>query len=317
MTLKPLVSVIMPAYNAASFIRESMSSILNQTYKNIELVVIDDGSTDATANIVSSFRDQRIVLINRSQNSGLAAARNEGLARATGDYIAWLDSDDISSPNRLHTQMRFLAHRPDIAICGTWVRTIGVQSSEVWRYPRRPDIARSQMLFDDPLSTSSVLLRRETLVGLDRIFRSEFAPAEDYDLWQRISENWGTASLPRILTRYRIHAEQTSTRDAEKQSIAIKQIQLRQLYDLGIVPDSNEWRIHSALGAQWGYGLSVADLTSMESWLNKLTTANMQQKRFPLKGFKRVIDQRRRILLNSLNPQVIRSLAAKIHTALY
>jgi glycosyltransferase involved in cell wall biosynthesis len=311
----PLVSVVMPAFNSSRYIAEAISSVLAQTHKKLELIIINDGSTDDTANVVSSFRDERVKLFNLKKNFGLAAARNEGLAHANGEFVAWLDSDDIAHPKRLIRQLDFFARNPNVGICGTWVLPFGDQSSAVWRYPRNPIYIRSEMLFDDPVATSSVTMRRKVLKDLDDVFRPNFAPAEDYDLWERLARSWGVANIPKVLTRYRIHATQTSSLDSVKQHRAIKEIQVRQLTELGISPSPEEWRIHLALGIQWGTGLMGSDLEAVEDWVMRLKEANARERYFPVKSFEDVLGQHRRRVLNCVCPSLARKLSTKIYTA--
>ncbi|MEL4306297.1 glycosyltransferase family 2 protein [Methanococcoides sp. LMO-2] len=159
------VSVIMPVYNAEKYLKDAIESILNQSFKNFELLIINDGSNDKSKAIIESHNDSRIRLLNNEENSGLAKVRNKGIYEAKGEYIAWLDADDISHPLRLEKQVKLLDSHPDVGICGTWVKTIGTKVTHKWRYPTNPNFIRGRMLFDDPLATSSVMLRKKLFIG--------------------------------------------------------------------------------------------------------------------------------------------------------
>jgi len=304
----------MPTYNSARYLQESVQSVLAQTFSDFELIVVDDGSTDHTSGLLDEVRDSRVVVRSLERNSGLAAARNAGLELCRGSLIAWLDSDDVSQPDRLMRQVTILERQPRVGLCGTWVRTMGA-GERVWRYPRKSDVLASRMVFDDPYATSSVMVRRKALTDAGG-FDSQFAPAEDYDLWERVSRVWDGHTLPRVLTRYRLHDAQTSVRDHIQQSEAIRQIQVRQLTRLGIAPTPEEWRVHALLGVGWGVGLSQDDLPVVKDWLLRLVEANNAQRAFPPRAFASVVSQRLRIAEQACRPSRWRSASIRLHTAL-
>lgn len=310
----PRVSVIVPAYNSERYILDSVESVLRQTLSDFEVIVVNDGSTDATKAVVTGLSDRRLRIIDLDRNHGLAGARNIGWREARGHYVAWLDSDDVSAPTRLARQVAFLDKHPAVGICGTWVRTFGSGPSTVWRYPRRPEVVRAQLLFDDPLATSSVMMRR----GFDSSqwsgFVEDFAPAEDYDAWERLSRGCQVANVPRVLTHYRIHDQQISTLRRERQRAAIEGIQRRQLLRLGLEPSPAEWVLHNLVGASWGSGLGSHELAEAEDWLHRLRTANRATRVYEERAFDSVVGQRVRIIRNAVAPNRVRRLAIRVHT---
>jgi len=183
---KPQVSVIIPTYNRGWILKEAIDSVLTQDYKNFELIVVDDGSTDNTSEILASYGNDIRVLF--QENKGVSAARNRGVAEASGQFIAFLDSDDLWLPQKLSTQLEFFNQTPDALIC---------QTEEVWiRNRRRVNPKKrhkkpSGMIFEPSLelclvSPSAVMIRR---VLFDRVggFDETLRACEDYDLWLRIS----------------------------------------------------------------------------------------------------------------------------------
>jgi len=315
MTLAPRVSVIMPTYNSVSFLLSAVHSILNQSFRDFELVVIDDGSTDATPSLLKSISDSRLVVHTHTRNLGLASARNAGIEKSEGQYVAWLDSDDESIQGRLLRQVTLLDRNPHLALCGTWVRPFGLGDGPTWRYPRKPDSLVSRMLFDDPLATSSVMVRRQTLEESGG-FNPDFAPAEDYDLWERITRTHAAANIPSVLTRYRIHDAQASVRGSALQASAVAQIQRRQLSRLGIQPDPDEWRVHALIGANWGRGLRPEDLPAAKGWLMRLVEANQHYSVFPRKAFAAVVRHRLDIVEQACQPAAWRRARVRVRTAL-
>lgn len=313
MTRVPTVTVVMPSFNAQNYIADAVRSILRQSFTDFELLVVNDGSTDATAETVSRFTDDRIRMVNLPLNVGLAEARNVGLEYVRSRYVAWLDSDDISHPDRLRHQVGFLDANPRIGMCGTWTQTFGMGKKSTWRYPRKTDFLRASMIFDDPFATSSVMMRADVIEHLGS-FRPDLSPAEDYDYWSRLMETWDAVNLARTLTQYRIHQSQSSTLAKDEQRIAILRIQRRLLQELGISPTADEWKLHLALGVGWGRGIQQDHIACVRLWLDHLRQANLHTNRYELKAFSAVLSQRERLAKESAQPRWWRRVGAGVRS---
>jgi len=183
------VSVIIPTYNRAHVLREAIDSVLTQRYSDLELLVVDDGSTDHTKEVVSSYASKLTYIY--QEHKGVSAARNRGIKHAKGDYLSFLDSDDLWLPDKLSLQMKFMRDHPEIHICYTeeiWIRR-GVRVN-----PMKKHRKYSGMIFEHCLplcivSPSSVLIARSLLEKVG-VFDEEFEVCEDYDLWLRISARY-------------------------------------------------------------------------------------------------------------------------------
>lgn len=216
---QPLVSVIMPSYNTARYIGEAIDSVLSQDYPNKELIVIDDGSTDATVDIIRSYSD-RVRLITQ-RNQGAAVARNAGLDAAQGDYIAFLDSDDCWLPGKLRTQIDYLEQYPDIGMVyarwqvwkpeldGRFDMPAIAESSDADRssppiVPERSGWLYNRLLFTSLLHTITVVARRSLIETVGR-FDTELKRGQDYDYWIRASRAGEIHQLDRVFALYRVH----------------------------------------------------------------------------------------------------------------
>ena len=288
----PEVSVIVPVYNAERYLKDTIISVLGQTFRNFELVVIDDGSVDGSADVLAVITDGRMRILRHEKNLGLSAARNAGIQEAKGKYIAWLDADDISHPRRLEKQVRLLDSRPEIGICGTWVRTIGDAPGDEWHYPTDSNFLRCRMIFDDPLATSSVMLRKEVLSAGAMRFALNYPPAEDYELWERLSHNWDITNVPEVLTYYRVHKKQTSAGQIEKQRSSVWRIQQRQINALNILPTEEEKLLHLKIGVQWQFDGNKEFVDASRQWLHKLAQQNDRFKIYPEPAFSEVLAER-------------------------
>ncbi len=214
---QPLVSVIMPAYNARPYIAEAIQSVLNQDYPNIELIVIDDGSVDGSAEFAESFGPR--VRVIRQANAGVAAARNRGLAEARGELIAFLDADDVWLPGKLSVQVAYLNQNPDTAVVyGIFTRwhakpdgSFDPPPAPAVENPQNPLVlAHSGWIYTELLLGSIVhvitaMIRRDVAERLGG-FDESLPTGEDYDFWLRMSWDFRADKLNRVLAYYRIHA---------------------------------------------------------------------------------------------------------------
>jgi glycosyltransferase involved in cell wall biosynthesis len=223
--IRPKVSVVIPLYNAEEYIQSSVESILNQTFRDFELIIINDAATDSGRKIVGAINDPRIRIVDHSKNQGLVASLNHGFSLCSGEYIARMDHDDVARPDRFEKQVRFLDAHPDIALLGSWFEYIG--KGIVIKSPVTSEEIRYYSLFNSPFGHPTVMIRKSALSSFHGPYDPDFNMAEDYDLWCRIIDSQKTANLPEILLDYRIHPQQMSAQSSVQKKVADR-IRLRQ-----------------------------------------------------------------------------------------
>ena len=212
----PRVSVVMAVHDGAPFLRAAIDSLRAQTFRDFELIVVDDGSTDGSAAIVRSIADPRIRLIANERNLGLAASLNRGVGAASGELIARLDADDLAEPRRLARQVEFMDVNPDVALLGSWYIEMGADGTSLARrqLPTEHWDLRWHLCLTCPFVHSAMLWRRRLLAERVGRYDEQLRYGEDFELWRRVAERLRVANLPAYLIRLRLHeSSMTATYD--------------------------------------------------------------------------------------------------------
>ena len=281
MNTTPKVSVLLPVYNCELYVQAAVRSIINQSYTDFEFLIIDDASTDATVSIIKSIDDSRIQLIEKPLNSGYTNSLNYGLQLAKGKYIARMDGDDISYPERFAKQIAYLEAHPEVIVCGTTYKIIG--NDKLIMVPENHEAIKIGLLWGNCISHPSVMIRKKVLDDLIIIYDSSKEPAEDYDMWVRLLSIGKLHNLQEILLEYRLYSNQVSRKRAEEQKkndIATK-FQLLQYLEVQWTETEAEF-----LERQFGKTevLSFKDLKVFKQIQMKLALANasgfFEKKRF-------------------------------------
>jgi hypothetical protein len=219
---QPQVSVVLPVWNGERYLKKSIESILAQDFSNFELIIIDDGSTDDSGRIAATFAHDKRVIIRTQENAGVVSARNLGLQVAKGEFVAFLDADDIAKPDRLSKQVAYLQANPEVAVVGSHIAHFNDEDGELRteEFPSSPDQVAMALENGNPLAQPAVTLRKAMAMEAGG-YRAAFKlGAEDYDLWLRLSEKHPLANLPEVLTFYRIHPDSLTHRLRHEQTLA-------------------------------------------------------------------------------------------------
>lgn len=286
----PLISVLMAVRDGEQWLGEAIDSILSQTLADFEFLIIDDGSVDRTGALIALYHDRRISLLRNDRPQGLSRSLNLGLQRARGKYVARMDSDDVSLPQRLERQVAFLEEHPDVAACGSWIGTFGA-ADETWRYPHGHEEIRCQLLFSAVLAHPTVMFRRESLLTSGLIYDESFPKAQDYDLWCRLADQGRLANLGEVLLRYRLHDRQASQSEMEIQNACADRVRSRQLELLGITPEASELALHGRISRE-DFCADETFLDATETWLVRLIAANDACRRYDATTHRAVIAER-------------------------
>ncbi|MEO5643294.1 MAG: glycosyltransferase family 2 protein [Bacteroidia bacterium] len=281
-----LLSVVLPCYNAAEFLQEAINSVLSQTFSDFELIILDDGSTDNSGEIISKQTDPHIRVLRNEKNLGLIKTLNKGIAAAQGKYIARMDADDVSRPERFEKQISFLENNPAVGVCATWMFMIHNKTVYKHRY-LTSDLIQSALVFNNPIVHPSVMMRKAIFAGNEQIYDPAFPHGEDYALWISLLGKTGFAVLNEPLIDYRAHAGQVSRQFNPVQRASVKKAQERIFDYLGIKASEEEKEIHFSLFLE-DYLKTKTYYIAVEKWLLKLVAANEKVKFFQSAAFRNV-----------------------------
>lgn len=274
MNSKPLISVVMPAFNAQAHLAEAMQSVLGQTYEHFELILVDDGSSDETLGIARSFNDPRIRIVENEKNLGLVNTLNKALGLCNGYYIARMDSDDICIPERFALQVDFLERHPDVGVVGGAIRFFdNIPTPYTFQFPTSHDDIRVALMFYCPLAHPALMFRRSVYDQGHLVYSSEFPHAEDYWLWSRLTREVRSANLPDLLLHYRLHKKQVSTSESNHQYLASRAVRNWMFEQVGVAASPEESDLHESLILE-RYGPTAEYLNETARWFARLEAAN-------------------------------------------
>ena len=268
------ISVVMPTFNTTvAVLQEAVESILSQTFRDFEFIIIDDGSTDDSYDYLCGLHDDRIKLIRNPYNQGITKSLNIGLSHSRGKYIARMDSDDIALPYRLERQFAFMESHPDVIACGSNVEIFGAESFTTHNSVTDMEVYRIRMLFSNPGPIHpTAFLRREQLLRYHIKYDETLIYSQDYGLWVDISRLGKVCILEEVLLKRRIHPHQV-TKTRRKVQIQCDQItQGRLLKELLGTVTSEELAFHYLYST--GYYKNVTINTEILDWYKRLVEAN-------------------------------------------
>lgn len=287
---EPLVSVVMPNYNTPEeYLCAAIGSVLGQTYANIEFIIVDDASTGEDVRVIESMGDPRILLLRNERNMHVSHSLNRALARASGEYVARMDSDDICLPQRLEKQVRFMQRRPDIDVLCSRVRMFGDKNGVFSAGIRDADRMKTEVFFSNPVIHPSVMFRASFLKAHAVTYstHADYKAAEDYELWSRCAFFGRIFEYPKVLLKYRMHARQVSMATRELQEASANRVRRDMLGWLGIAPTPRETEVHFSFctdNASPGIPLSET-----EDWANRLLDANARARVFDTRCFRKAV----------------------------
>ncbi|PJJ58991.1 glycosyltransferase family 2 protein [Hymenobacter chitinivorans] len=270
--MSPRVSVLVPVYNVEAYIQETLRSLLRQTYQDFEIVVVNDRSTDRTAERIAELNDPRIRLVTNKVNLGRAGTDNYGMTLVRGELVAKMDGDDLCHPERLARQVAFLDAHPEVDIVGSWVQCFGA-GQMLFEYPTQPADTRAMMVFNMTIGNPSVMLRTSLWTEKGLRYDDQLRQTEDYDFFGRYLPQLTIANLPEALVQYRVLAHNVRPAVYEERLKVANQIRERLLSTFGVPYSARELHLHNTI-SHHPFQLGDITLAEVHDWLWKIYTSN-------------------------------------------
>lgn len=265
------VSVLMPVYNSEKYVSEAIESMLNQTFDDFEFIIVDDASTDNTLNIIKSFTDERIKLIENKINVGNNNARNIGMGKAVGKYICAMDADDIATPDRIQSQLNFMEANQEYGMCGGFFKIIPTNEicTRTTNYEELKVWLLSNVIFKHP----TVFWRTSFLKKFKLDYNPKMRYAADYDIFVRAASHFPVTIIPKVILNFREHSEQITMAKSAEQGKTSDHIRLKQLEFFNINPTKQEALLHLSLINRRKIS-NRKQFTQLQNWANYLIERN-------------------------------------------
>jgi glycosyltransferase involved in cell wall biosynthesis len=289
---QPLISVLMPVFNCQAHLAEAIACIQAQTLDDWELIIVDDGSFDDSPNVIASLaaRDPRLRTV-RQENAGVGAALNTALELAQGKYLARMDADDRTPPERFAEQVAFLEKEPQITVVGGWHRYFGAFDDRVCEFPTEAARLKATLLFRNPISHPTVLMRHQAFRENGWRYTTRRRFPEDFDLWVTIAQQHELANIPKIFLEYRIWPGSVSQDPQLRWRDEVVELQCRLLNWIGLSPNDHQRSIHGALAFDQFPG-EARFITEAHGWLLEIHHHNKSTRFFDEEALARVLTGR-------------------------
>ena len=269
----PAITVLMPVYNAELYLKDAIESVLEQEFTDFEFIIINDGSTDSSEEIIKSYADPRIKYYKNEINLKLITTLNKGFDLATGKYIARMDADDFSMPHRLQLQFEFMERNPEVGLCGTGFESLTDEIiSGVALYAPDHETICFTHLYQIHLIHGTCMFRTAVLRAHSLYFNPDFSHAEDYELWSRISMVTKLANIQHVLYKIRFHPQKVSKRYFDVQTTNSTRVKKNLFKQMGITVNDEELTLLQSI-AHHTYGQNMLFAESVQILLEKMLLA--------------------------------------------
>ncbi|TDE18686.1 glycosyltransferase family 2 protein [Dyadobacter psychrotolerans] len=278
----PETTVLIPAYNCGKYIKETLDSVLKQKYKDYEILIIDDGSTDNTSQVIDTFKNKKIKYLRNSENAGIVETLNHGLKIANSEFIARMDADDVMLGNRLEEQISFLQKNADFGMVGGWYRIMDENGRflSTSKTHQDSDFLKLGLIFRNQFAHPAVTMR--TAIVRELAYDPEFQYCEDHDLWIRFSEVCKVTNLPEQYLSYRWYSGNSCNRKQKELKTAVLRLLSRELDKLKVSHSAQELMLHGAVSFGAGPKLFIAKEKQKElkEWYDKVFSSSVLNERY-------------------------------------
>lgn len=289
----PKVSVVLPCYNAGKYIEQAVRSMMTQTYGNLEIIIVDDCSADESADILKrlAIEDSRITVLRNETNLKIVACLNKGIQIASGKYIARMDADDVSMPDRIAKQIAFLEANENIAACGSNYIIIDEEGNKTGKvvFESKPDLLKAELLFFSAFAHPAVTMRADAAKEAG-LYKPGMVPAEDYEFWLSIAEKFEMANLPEYLLLYRWHGNNVSVVQKKNLTEAMTKACMIHIHSFGFAGVFLNYHV-KFLNGTWYMATTADEINDFAKWKKALMKKNEEAKLFDSTALRKTFDK--------------------------
>jgi glycosyltransferase involved in cell wall biosynthesis len=286
--IQPAITVLMPNYNNEPFLKDAIDSVLNQTFTNFAFIIVDDGSTDRSVEIIKSYADKRIVFIEKKNNSGIVDTLNIGLAQITSTYFIRMDGDDISTNERFSILYQFMESNPDIGVCGSNIKIFG-SANEIWRYSSDKNKCKARLIFNNGVGHASAIFRTEILKKNNISYSNKYPYMEDYDLFSRLKQHTEFTNIQKELYHYRILEHNSTVKNYHTRLERYREFFKYILTELAIEPSKKNVELHLEFFITSSLSFHIREY---KQWMSLLILQNMQTNTYPGNALEEILTER-------------------------
>lgn len=294
----PEITVLMPNYNNAPFLKEAIDSILNQTFTNFVFLIVDDGSTDKSVEIIKSYSDSRIVILKKEKNSGIVDALNLGLEKINTNYFIRMDGDDISTPDRFQMLFNFMEKNSNIGVCGSNIMTFG-NCNELWTYSTSKDKIKARLIFNGGIGHASCIFRTEVLKKNNIQYSNTYPYMEDYDLFSRLKSVTDFANIDKALYYYRILEHNSTVKNIHSIFDRYRNIYKKIISELNIDITPKNIEIHLEFFVKPTLSFKIKEY---KEYVDFLIEKNKENKIYPIIAFNEILNKKWEQLFYKIAP---------------
>lgn len=284
------ITVLMPVYNAEQYLNEAIDSILQQTFRDFDFLIINDGSSDKSEEIILAYNDSRIRYVKNEKNIGLVATLNKGIDLIDTKYIVRMDADDLSVSHRLEVLYQFMENHPDIGVFSSALERFGRESA-IWISPQHNDEIKARLLFDSSIAHAPCIMRTKLLKENKIYYRDIHPHMEDHDLWIRLKDLTNFENTSESLYKYRDTGENIKVKNIDSLIERKKKLFKWILNTMAIDATEEELRLHIGL-ANKALPITSQNVRKYKAWLDRLINVNKETKSFPHEALLKQIEER-------------------------
>jgi glycosyltransferase involved in cell wall biosynthesis len=285
---QPAITVLMPNFNNEPFLKDAIDSVLNQTFTDFIFIIVDDGSTDRSVEIIKRYADKRILLIEKKINSGIVDTLNVGLAQTTSKYFIRMDGDDLSTADRFSVLYKFMENNPDVGVCGSNIKVFGTED-EIWKYSSDKNKCKARLIYSNGVGHAAAIFRTDVLKKNNISYSDKHPYMEDYDLFSALKRHTEFCNVEKELYHYRVLQHNSTVKNNHTRLERYRDFYKTIIDELDIEPTDKNAELHLEFFIKSSLSFTVHEY---REWITLLIRQNQKANIYPQVALEEILDER-------------------------